>query len=525
AKLAVAQDRLNAAKLREVAAQDRLNTLQASGKTTAAQLASAQASVASAQASVITAQGNLNNLQQTSTKQVQAMQTAFATLKSDATDSLATIGAAFVPVLTNIANTADSVLQKMTPVFASAEKIIAGPFQTFADTFIKSFAQPQVAASIKAVATAFGDILTALAPSLPGLMIGVSDAITRIANAVAKNPKAFADFIKWLGYVVIYILNSLAALTTLAAYMEQHFIPAIKHLFNFWKASWEDYNKVANSIQHGLIVGWNIFWNNTVVRAEHGWHDVLHAFDVGRHNLYLDWQQLVRDANTAWNTVWNNTVGRTIRGVQDVERAFVSLKNWVATFFSGAINWLSNAGRDIMTGLWNGIKAVWTDVENWFKGFPHAILHALGIASPPAWSISAGKNIMEGLLKGIAHGATDVKGFFLNLASNITGPLKSVWGGIIKAGGAIGGFFARLFGFHGGAGVQQWSGLVAKALSMLGLPISLAGNVLYQMQTESGGNPNAINLTDINAQMGDPSRGLLQVIGSTFAAYHVPGTS
>lgn len=42
---------------------------------------------------------------------------------------------------------------------------------------------------------------------------------------------------------------------------------------------------------------------------------------------------------------------------------------------------------------------------------------------------------------------------------------------------------------------------------------------------ESGGNPNAINLSDSNAAMGDPSRGLLQEIGATFSAYHVPGTS
>jgi len=45
------------------------------------------------------------------------------------------------------------------------------------------------------------------------------------------------------------------------------------------------------------------------------------------------------------------------------------------------------------------------------------------------------------------------------------------------------------------------------------------------MQTESGGNPNAINLTDSNAMAGDPSRGLLQTIMSTFRAYHWPGTS
>ena len=78
---------------------------------------------------------------------------------------------------------------------------------------------------------------------------------------------------------------------------------------------------------------------------------------------------------------------------------------------------------------------------------------------------------------------------------------------------------------NAGAGVQRWAGLVSRALAMEGLSPMLLGRVLYQMQTESGGNPNAINLTDINAQMGDPSRGLMQTIMSTFEAYHWPGTS
>lgn len=42
---------------------------------------------------------------------------------------------------------------------------------------------------------------------------------------------------------------------------------------------------------------------------------------------------------------------------------------------------------------------------------------------------------------------------------------------------------------------------------------------------ESSGKPKAINLWDINAQHGIPSKGLLQVIPPTFKAYHVPGTS
>jgi hypothetical protein len=41
---------------------------------------------------------------------------------------------------------------------------------------------------------------------------------------------------------------------------------------------------------------------------------------------------------------------------------------------------------------------------------------------------------------------------------------------------------------------------------------------------ESGGNPNAVNNWDINAQNGTPSKGLLQTIQPTFDAYHVEGT-
>jgi hypothetical protein len=75
------------------------------------------------------------------------------------------------------------------------------------------------------------------------------------------------------------------------------------------------------------------------------------------------------------------------------------------------------------------------------------------------------------------------------------------------------------------SGVNQWRGLVLQALSMEGLSTSLVNNVLYQMQTESGGNEAAINLTDSNAKAGTPSKGLLQVIGPTFSRYHWPGTS
>lgn len=69
-------------------------------------------------------------------------------------------------------------------------------------------------------------------------------------------------------------------------------------------------------------------------------------------------------------------------------------------------------------------------------------------------------------------------------------------------------------------------GWIKEALFIMkkeGIPGTYAG-IHKNIMRESSGNPRAINNWDINAQNGIPSKGLLQVIQPTFAAYHVKGT-
>ncbi len=76
-----------------------------------------------------------------------------------------------------------------------------------------------------------------------------------------------------------------------------------------------------------------------------------------------------------------------------------------------------------------------------------------------------------------------------------------------------------------GANVNQWASTVQQAERMLGLPTGPLGDdvlFLYQMLTESGGNPFAVNRTDSNWLAGHPSVGLMQVIAGTYAAYGAP---
>ncbi len=73
--------------------------------------------------------------------------------------------------------------------------------------------------------------------------------------------------------------------------------------------------------------------------------------------------------------------------------------------------------------------------------------------------------------------------------------------------------------------VQQWIDQAIQILEQNGVPAGAlnAQDIWTIIQHESGGNPNAINLWDSNAQAGHPSKGLMQTIDSTFNSYKISG--
>lgn len=118
---------------------------------------------------------------------------------------------------------------------------------------------------------------------------------------------------------------------------------------------------------------------------------------------------------------------------------------------------------------------------------------------------------------------TDLSGAFEPWISVAKGAVSTVFDSVV---GFVKGIFDTQsnVNYNPSAGVEQWRTLAIRALQMTG-QYSEANlqRLLYQMQTESGGNPNAINNWDINAINGTPSKGLMQVIDPTFRAYAMPG--
>ena len=144
--------------------------------------------------------------------------------------------------------------------------------------------------------------------------------------------------------------------------------------------------------------------------------------------------------------------------------------------------------------------------------------YADGIGNIDIWSYyDNAKGLVSKITEGISYKNMS------SLAKNAGSSMVSTFAG------EMAGWVDKLFNEEGGKslasyvaskGVSQWKSTVVRALKMEGqYSAANVARTLFQMQTESGGNPRAINLWDSNAKKGIPSKGLMQVIDPTFKAY------
>lgn len=144
--------------------------------------------------------------------------------------------------------------------------------------------------------------------------------------------------------------------------------------------------------------------------------------------------------------------------------------------------------------------------------------YAKGTGKLDAWDyIDNPKGLVERIRKSAQQSGNGFNSSMRNgVVNTVTGKSMTSW--LKKKFDEMGAL--SLANYDASKGVKQWRTTVIRALKMEGQ--YSAANVkrtLYQMQTESGGNPRAINKWDSNAKKGTPSKGLMQVIDPTFRAY------
>lgn len=137
--------------------------------------------------------------------------------------------------------------------------------------------------------------------------------------------------------------------------------------------------------------------------------------------IFTKISEIMTSIKETWDRVWGtirDKVGEIWGGIkqaiEDGVRTVIEkvggFKDDVIQKFKDAWNWLKQAGRDIIEGLWKGLKDKWEDVTGWFGKITDSISNLKG---PPAKDrrllTNNGRLIMQGFQDGLESRYGNVK--------------------------------------------------------------------------------------------------------------------
>lgn len=336
------------------------------------------------------------------------------------------------------------------------------------------------------------------------------------------------------------------------------FVPVANFFSGIWNGIKDTATGIWNSIKDTLGGIWNTIKENAMDAFSSVWKFIKDGFNDLKNTL----GGIVKKIAQAIVDPIGNAVNGVIRGVNWILKAVGSdmrFDEWNAPKFAsgtgglprdtiGVVNDQKGStykemiippdgkpfipeGRDVVLPMKKGTKIM---PANQTKSFLEELPHfASGIGDFFGGIWDTVKDFTGNVWDYITHPSkivqiaidkfTDLSGAFEPWISVAKGAVSTVFDSVV---GFVKGIFDTQsnVNYNPSAGVEQWRTLATRALQMTG-QYSEANlqRLLYQMQTESGGNPNAINNWDINAINGTPSKGLMQVIDPTFRAYAMPG--
>ncbi|HEY1668508.1 MAG TPA: hypothetical protein VGG54_22685 [Trebonia sp.] len=217
-------------------------------------------------------------------------------------------------------------------------------------------------------------------------------------------------------------------------------------------------------------------------------------------------------------------------------RERVLSREQVSKFGGGSLD----AGHDALDRLVGRGGGQWPAYQDggilpWLKGLPGDVSHAVLAGTDSL--LDGAKFLASALSNPVGTVEKLLAGPLAEVSKINSTPVGKMIGAIPKyivsqAGKAV----EQFLGIGGGGGVgnvhmtpptvtgtvQQW---FAKAMQLTGSPASWLAPLETIGYHESTDNPYAINNSDSNAAAGDPARGIMQEIMTTFLAWHLPGTS
>lgn len=339
-------------------------------------------------------------------------------------DSLAAVGAVLEPIQTGLQNLAATVLEKVTPV-------IQDIIQWTVDNL------PTITPIITGIAAALGVLAAALA--IQGIISGVSKAFALLNATMLANPFVL---------IVALIAGVVAAFVTLWNKSEG--------FRTFFINLWEGIKKAVASAKDFII---KTFEN--VVSWVKGLPGKIGSAISGAIQTVKTWGSNL--FNTAKTSISNL--------ITNVFNWFKALPGKIGSAISGAIDSIATWGRNLLAKGKEAASNLVSAVVDGVKGLPGKML-------------DAGKNLVSGLWEGISGAYTWIKDKISGWVGNVTNFIKGLFG-IHSPSTVMRDEVGKMLGLGMAEGIEQSRSAVNSAVRTLG-NAAMSG-LSGSMQATAGG--------------------------------------
>lgn len=259
-----------------------------------------------------------------------------------------------------IAVLADALGQILTPILEGLGGILIELAQQYAVQFMKILNEllpviPQLIPPLVGVAKSLGDLLLAIAPLLPQLLlVGTQFAIKLLPAILPLLPP------------ILQLTDLLVRLAVWA--IEKFALPAIQGLINFVRDMGRKLQPFIDAVKH--VTEW--------IRDKFAWlYDVL----VG-HSIIPDLIKKIRDwfetgkrwIKDIWNAVWDNTIGRATTGAKSVGDKVSGFARGVSNKFGDAKSWVTSRWKDMWSGVSDRTTSMAKTVGNGVRDFKNNVV-------------------------------------------------------------------------------------------------------------------------------------------------------
>lgn len=373
----------------------------------------------------------------------------FASLAAQIGPVLGAVLAQVTPLIQMMVSTLSGTLVQIMPTIVSLVAMLGDGLSQIIPVVAGVLAAilPLVATLISQLAPIFTELITAILPPLTSIFGNIVSAIAPLITTLAN---LLIPIIQALLPVVVTVFGVIANVITSVMQIIQGIIQVVTGIISGnWSQVWEGIQNIFGGI-----------WNTIVALITGVIQIIGSVISNGLNLMFSVVSSVLGSVGQFFADTWNNIVNGVSSMIGQVGGFFSGLWDTITGALAGAGQWLFDAGRNIVQGLFDGIKSLAGTIGNFFLSLlPGWIVEpfklALGIHSPSRVFKGLGVNIGQGLLDGVDGMQGKIDGTMANLVTVPSVPTFGAPGFTPAAAGLTGSGAAVVQNIHPAPGMSE----------------------------------------------------------------------